>query len=378
MKPTVLIYRSELLPGSETFVAAQAHALRRFAPCFAGLHRIPTGIPLDAEETVLLTSHNTLQDKLRRRLFLATAVAPHFVRALRRHHPVLLHAHFAVDAAAALPLHRELRIPLLVTLHGYDATMNDQALRSTIAGRVFLRRRLEVRARARLFICVSEHIHRQALARGVPEDKLRTLPIGVDLNFFVPDPLRSRSLDPIVLFVGRLVEKKGCAHLIRAMAQVQERHANAMLLIVGDGPLLDPLREQARKTLRHCTFLGAQPASVVRDLMYRASVLAAPSIVAASGDTEGLPITLCEAQAIGLPIAAFRGPGVSEAVVENETALLSAPGDERCLAEAISTLVENAELAARLALAGRRRAEQRFSLESQTARLEELYDEALG
>lgn len=378
MKPTVMIYRSDLLPGSETFVASQAHALRRFETCFAGLRRLPTGIPLDPEETVLLTRHNGFQEKLRRRFFLATGMAPHFVRALRRHHPVLLHAHFAVDAAAALPLHRELGIPLIVTLHGYDATMNDQALRSTIAGRIFLRRRAELRSGVRFFVCVSEHIRRQAIARGVAEDKLRLLPIGVDLSFFVPDPLQSKSLDPIVLFVGRLVEKKGCAHLIRAMALVEERHPTAKLLIVGDGPLLDPLREQARAALHHCTFLGTQPPSVVRDLMYRASVLAAPSIVAATGDTEGLPITLCEAQAIGLPIAAFRGPGVSEAVVENETALLSAPGDERCLGEAISTLLENRVLAVRLAHAGRSRAETHFSLETQTTRLEDLYDEVLA
>jgi glycosyltransferase involved in cell wall biosynthesis len=378
VKPTVLIYRSELLPASETFIAAQAHALRRFAPCFAGLQRIRTGLKLDAEETVCFTRHDSLSDKLRRRLFLLTGAAPHFVRALERRRAVLLHAHFAVDAAVALPIHKQLRMPLIVTLHGYDATMNDEALRRTAAGRVFLRRRGELRTRARFFVCVSEHIRQQALARGVSEDKLRTLPIGVDLNYFAPDPLRSRSLDPIVLFVGRLVEKKGCAHLIRAMAAVEEHHPTAKLLIVGDGPLLDPLREQARATLRSCTFLGSQPASVVRDLMYRARVLAAPSIVAASGDTEGLPINLCEAQAIGLPIAAFRGPGVSEAVVENETALLAAPGDEPCLAEAISTLLDNSELASRLAAAGRRRAETHFSLATQTARLEDLYTEALG
>jgi glycosyltransferase involved in cell wall biosynthesis len=255
--------------------------------------------------------------------------------------------------------------------------MSDQALRSTVAGRVFLRRKDELRSRARLFICVSEHIRRQALERGVPESKLRTLSIGVDLNYFFPDPLRARDLDPIVLFVGRLVEKKGCDRLIRAMSLVEARHPAARLLIVGDGPLLDPLRAQARESLRNCTFLGSQPPSVVRDLMYRSSVLAAPSIVAASGDTEGLPINLCEAQAVGLPVAGFQGPGVSEAVVENVTALLVPPGDEPALAEAIYRLLTDACLSKHLAAAGRRRAEQHFNLETQTARLEDLYNEVL-
>ncbi len=381
MNPTVLIYRTELLPPSETFVAAQAHALRHFTPCFAGLRAVPGGLRLDDCETVLLTRHDNFGDKVRRHFFLASGIAPHFVRALQRRHPALLHAHFAVDGAAALPLEKALGVPLIVTLHGYDATSTDKALHRDAPGRVYLRRRTELRKRARFFICVSEHIRRQALERGVPEAKLRTLRIGVDLNLFAPDPLRSRPqnpLDPIILFVGRLMEKKGCAHLIRAMALLQERHRTARLLIVGDGPLLDPLRIQARQTLRHCTFLGAQPPRVVVDLMHRAHVLAAPSIVASSGDTEGLPINLCEAQAIGLPIAGFRGPGVCEAVAESETALLVAPGDERALADAISELLRDPCLTHRLAAAGRRRAESLFSLETQTARLEELYAEALG
>jgi colanic acid/amylovoran biosynthesis glycosyltransferase len=378
MKPTVLLYRSEILPVSETFIAAQAHALRSFAPLFTGLRHLDHGLQLDREEMLVLTRGRTLRDCLRRRIFLETGIAPHFLHALQLHHPVLLHAHFAVDAAVALPIHRDLRLPLVVTLHGYDATMSDEALRHTAAGRVYLRRKAQLRAHASVFLCVADHIRRRALERGVPENKLRTLPIGVDLNLFAPDPLRSRSRDPIVLFVGRLVEKKGCAHLIRAMAAVRERHPAARLLIVGDGPLLDPLRAQAAASTAAITFLGAQPPAVVRDLMHRAGVLAFPSIVASTGDTEGLPIVLCEAQAIGLPIAAFRGPGVEEAVVGDETALLVSSGDDRALAGAISAILDNSDLAARLAAAGRFRAELHFSLATQTARLEDLYAELLA
>jgi glycosyltransferase involved in cell wall biosynthesis len=378
VNPTVLIFRADLLPPSETFIAAQAHALRRHTPIFTGLRRRPTGFELDPADVVSLTHHNTLADKLRRRAFLHTGIAPQFLRKLALTHPALIHAHFAVDAAAALPIRKHFNLPLLVTLHGYDTTMSDAALRTTIAGRIFLRRRQELRERASLFLCVSDHIRRQALAKGVPEAKLRILRIGVDLDLFAPDPCYSRSPDPIVLFIGRLVEKKGCTHLLRAMAIVEQRHPDAKLLIVGDGPLLEPLRTQAREMLHCCTFLGPQPPSVVRDLMHRASVLAAPSIVALNGDTEGLPIVLCEAQAIGLPIVAFRGPGVNEAVLEGETALLSPPEDDTALAENISAILRDSELGATLAAAGRRRAETQFSLTAQTAQLERLYDEVLA
>lgn len=387
MNPTVLIFRADLLPPSETFIAAQARALRRFSRCFAGLRLEPCGLPLDPCETVVLTTNDGLANKLRRRLFMESGVsAPDFLRALERRRPVLLHAHFAVDAALALPLHKQLNLPLLVTLHGYDITCVPQSLRHFAAGRVFLRRRPELIERARYFVCVSEHIRRQALECGFPEEKLRTLPIGVDLDFFRPDPLRSRSRDRIVLFVGRLVEKKGCSHLIRAMSFVQKRHPKAKLAIIGDGPLMEELHLQARAELggnngqhgSRYVFLGSQPPNVVRDVMYRASVLAAPSIVARTGDTEGLPINLCEAQAIGLPIVAFRGPGVAEAIVENETALLADPDRDAELAQAICTVLDDSALAARLGEAGRCRAEEHFSLAAQTARLEELYTEALG
>lgn len=377
MTSTVLIFRADLLPSSETFIPSQAHALRRYTPCFAGLRRVPAGLEFDSCETVLLAPGRSLSHRFRRRLFLETGLAPHFLHTLELHRPALIHAHFAVDAAAALPIRQHLGIPMLVTLHGYDATSTDQAHRRTPAGRVFLRRKAELLAQASLFLCVSEHIRVQAIAHGFPASKLRTLPIGVDLNLFAPDPLRSRAHDPIVLFVGRLVEKKGCDHLIRAMALVQQRHPTAKLLIVGDGPLLDTLRAQARSTLRHCTFLGPQPSSVVRDLMHRARVLAATSIVAASGDTEGLPIVLCEAQAIGLPVAAFEGPGVSEAVAAGETALLSPSGDHAALAASISAILDDPALAARLAAQGRSRAETLFNLAAQTARLENIYDELL-
>lgn len=377
VNPAILIYRSELLPTSETFIDAQAHALRRYKPVFAGLRRIHTALEIDPEETVVLSHGNGPRDKLRRRLFLEAGIAPNFLRKLALQNPALLHAHFAVDAAAALPIQQHLGVPLIVTLHGYDATSTDDALRAAVAGRIYLRRRELLFERAGIFLCVSEHIRAQALAHGFPESKLRTLRIGVDVDLFAPDPLRSRSRDPIILFIGRLVEKKGCSHLLRAMRLIGGRFPSAKLLIVGDGPLLERLRGEARRTLRNCTFLGPQPQCVIRDLMHRASVLAAPSIVAASGDTEGLPIVLCEAQAMGLPIAGFEGPGVSEAVVNEETALLAPSGDEPALAERIASILGDPELAASLAAAGRRRAVACFSLTRQTAQLERIYDEVL-
>ena len=102
----ILVFRSELLPPSETFVTAQARALRLFSPFFAGLRRVPGGLPIDGDKVITLSSRDTLADRLHRRFFMSTGFAPRFARALRDETPALIHAHFAVDAAVIAPPQR--------------------------------------------------------------------------------------------------------------------------------------------------------------------------------------------------------------------------------------------------------------------------------
>jgi glycosyltransferase involved in cell wall biosynthesis len=276
----------------------------------------------------------------------------------------------------ALLLQRRLRIPLIVTLHGYDVTSSDESLRTTAAGRAYVARREELWKRAHLFVCVSEHIRQKALERGFPEHKLWVHRIGIDLGGCTPAPLRNR--EPVVLFVGRLVEKKGCIHLIRAMARVNAKLPGTRLVVIGDGPLRGELEREARERLQSAAFLGTRPIAEVRSWMQRARMLVAPSVVAKNGDAEGLPTVLCEAQAMGLPVVAFRGPGVDEAVVDGDTALLVNPLDEEGLGAAILRLSQDAFLQARLRAAGRRHAEEYFDLRRQTELLEDKYDEVLS
>ena len=375
---TVLIFRSELLPLSETFIFNQMRAMRSFDPVLTGLRLIPNSIDLNQRQTISIAGcRNTLRDGLRRRLFCEFRHDPGFLRRVAKTNPALLHSHFAVDACLSLPLSAHLGVPLIVTLHGYDVTRHDAHFRRTAPGRIYLRRRRELWTRASLFVCVSDYIRRKAIERGFPEGKLWRHPIGVDLEVFQPCPLQSCG-PARVLFVGRLVENKGCVHLIRAMALVQEQLPEAELLIVGDGPLRASLEAEARGQVRRYRFAGMRPHDEVRRAMHQASVLVMPSIETASGDSEGLGMVMCEAQAIGLPGIAFRGTGVEEALANGESGLLVNPGDEPALAEAILRVLNDAGLRSRLALAGRRNAEERFDLHKQTALLEEKYREVLS
>ena len=370
----VLIYRTELLAASETFIAGQTASLKRYLPWFAGLKREPAGLPLDPDRVLALTTRNGLWDKLFRRTYLRAGLAPSFHRRLCSIQPALVHAHFATDGASALTLLEHLPVPLVVTLHGYDVTADDDTLRETSHGRAYLRRRIALLRRTALFLCVSEHIRQRALERGFPSEKLSVLPIGIELTRVDPTEKRQQ----IVLFVGRMMEKKGCIHLIRAMERVEARMPETRLLVIGDGLLRKDLEQEAKSRLRNADFLGMRPPSEVRQWMQRARVLAAPSIVARNGDSEGLPTVLCEAQAMGLPIVSFRGPGVNEAVVADETALLVSAGDEQALGEAIVRLLSDEALQARLSDAGQMRAADFFDIRNQTALLEEKYDEVVS
>lgn len=373
--PRVLYFRSELLPMSETFIAAQAGALRRFEPWFAGLKRVSQGLPLDRNRVIVATESSSLRGKLARRAFLRCGYAPEFMRQLEIIEPNLIHAHFAIDACAALTLQKRLRVPMLVTLHGYDVTSEDRAFRGSAVGRLFLRKREAMWEEARVFVCVSPWIREKALERGFPAEKLWVHPIGIDVDLFRPDE-GAPERGPLVLFVGRLVEKKGCAYLLRAMRTVEGRMPEARLVVAGDGPLRCALQAEARTMLRQCHFMGAASAEEVRRWMRRAAVVAVPSVTAATGDAEGLCLVACEAQAMGVPVVAFRGPGIS--VVDGETGLLVAERDCDALADSILTLLRDPEVGKRMGAAGRQRVEQEFKLQKQTGILEQKYDEVLG
>lgn len=368
----VLLFRSELLPVSETFIAAQARALRRCEPWFAGLKRVGGGLTLDEARVIVATKSDSLPGKVARRAYLRTGFAPGFLRRVEAVGAGLVHAHFAVDACAALAVRRRLKVPMVVTLHGYDVTSEDAALRGSSAGRAYLRGRRALWDEARLFVCVSEWIRQKALEHGFPEEKLWVHPIGIDVEAFRPV---ARAKEPLVLFVGRLVEKKGCGYLLRAMRSVEEQMPEARLVVVGDGPLREALEAQA-VGLRRCCFVGAASAEEVRAWMRRAAVVAVPSVVAATGDAEGMCLVALEAQAMGVPVVAFRGPGIE--VVDGETGLLVRERDENALADALVAVLRYESVAARMGAAGRARVERQFDLRKQTAVLEEKYDEVLG
>ena len=361
-RPAVVIYRAPLFNASETFVRAHVEALTRYRPLLAGLE--DKGHVPPALRDALFVPRGAFA-RTAARLGATGALA----RRLRAEHPRLVHAHFGPDGLAALPLARRLGVPLVVTLHGYDVSRTDARL--WLSGRLSWMRYAAGRARlargAALFLAVSEAVRQAAVARGFPAERTRTHHLGIDLTRFVVG--REREPD-LVLHVGRLVEKKGTAVLLDALARLP----NARLVIVGDGPERGALERQAAPLGPRVRFLGNLPPAEVAQWMQRAALLAAPSVTARDGDAEGLPTVIVEAAACGLPTVATHHSGIPEAIDDGTSGFLVPERDAEALAARIALLLESGERRAQMGAAARAWAEQRFDLAQQTAKLEAIYD----
>jgi glycosyltransferase involved in cell wall biosynthesis len=375
VNPCVAILRHQLFLPSEVFIAEQARALRKFAPLLVG--RVLGGKPAAG-----LAFHVPAGGKLEQLNYVLRRDPRLFLRELAERRPVLIHAHFGVEAVYGMELAERLGVPLVTTFHGFDATLKpSELLRSRKPTWIhYLLKRAELKRRGALFIGVSSFILAQLERLGFPAERTRLHYIGVDSAAFESGAVAAESPGaPIVLHVARLVEKKGTAYLLEAFARIAAKHPDAELVVIGAGPLKNAL---ARRTAElrvdaRVRWLGATTHAEVAQWLRRAAVFCLPSCTARNGDAEGLGLALLEAAASGVPVVATRHGGIPEAVQDGATGYLVPERDAGALADALDTLLSSAELRRRLGDAARRFARSRFDLQNQTRGLEQLYEGVL-
>jgi colanic acid/amylovoran biosynthesis glycosyltransferase len=374
----IIVFREDLLPVTETFIESQVGALVKYSASFVGLKRHDGGLLLNAP-VITLTGSTGRLGSLAAALYRRVPLNPDFHRRSRRVAPDLIHAHFAVDAVYALSLQRVLRVPLVVTLHGYDVTAGDARFAATSVGRIFLKRRNKLSERTARFICVSDAIRQHAIRAGFPQEKLVVHYTGVDCNQFTP--LEPDMRDPgLVVFIGRLVEKKGCEYLLRAIGMMRTHsHLNtpARLIIIGDGPLRTNLEALSRVLNLDAQFLGAQPSEVVRKWIGKARVLCNPSVTAADGDSEGFGMVFAEAQSMGTPVVSSHHGGIPEAVCDGKTGLLAPERDVTTLATHLHRFLTDDAFWQSCSVRATAWVRQRFDLHKQTRQLENIYEEVV-
>jgi glycosyltransferase involved in cell wall biosynthesis len=229
----------------------------------------------------------------------------------------------------------------------------------------------KARAADRIVACNSAAAERASeLADPADRPKIALVPHGLPLDAY---PFRSEppAGEPLVLGVGRLVEKKGFVFLVRAVAQLRRRVPEVRCWLVGDGPEREALsREIAALGLGDAVELkGWLSHDEVGAAYERASALVVPSVVARDGDIDGLPNVVVEAAAMGVPIVATSVGGIGDLVRHGETGLVARPGESEELGEKITTALTDPEGAMARARRAREEVEARFDQQRTTAQL---------
>ena len=379
-RPLVLVFRTRLLPLSETFIRNQVLALRRWRAMLIGLQYVG-GLELSQLHCQLLSSckMRPFPSVVRAVLRELNLPPPGVRRYLQDLRPALAHVHFGTDLVALWPMLNRLQVPIITTLHGYDINIHPTFWRrGWRASRRYPQRLLAISRDSRVqFIAVSEAIKERAIEFGLPADRVAVRYIGVDTRQFAPagKPIGARPRR--ILFVGRMVEKKCPTILIHAFDEVRQHVPDAELVMIGDGPLLESCRLLAASLRAPVQFLGAVRHSQVQQELDQARVFCLPSITAANGDAEGLGIAIVEAQAAGVPVVTSSRGGAGEAIEHGVTGYGFPESDRDALSAALTRVLRDDGVATDMSAAARVRACSMFDLHQCTSLLESLYDQSV-
>ena len=226
-----------MIPGSQTFVRDHVRNIRDFDPILIGVRKVD-GLALDGLETAVLPP-----SRVRRGILWVFGRSPFLDQIVLNRDVVAIHAHFADAGMRIARYARRRKLPLIITLHGADVL---RLRREPILGRMFnayLRR--EMMRSATLFLAVSDFIKQAALKGGYPASRIRRQALGIPLLSDRTSGIdRSGNTVPKILFVGRMVEKKGLTYLLQACRLLVDAGCRFNLTIIGDGPLLQHHREE--------------------------------------------------------------------------------------------------------------------------------------
>lgn len=243
----------------------------------------------------------------------------HGWRIIRGQNTAVIHAHWLIPQGLAAVILRRLpgcRIPFVITSHGADLF--------SLRGRIPQWLKRVVMRDAGIVTVVSEAMRERAKEICPGAGDVRVRPMGVDLRHqFAPDTKTPRSEDEL-LFVGRLVEKKGLCYLLDAMPSVLARRPGTHLSVAGFGPEEATLKDQARALGidDHVNFLGPVTQADLPELYRRSAALVAPFVETESGDQEGLGLVVVEAAGCECPVLAGDVPAVRDVLGHTPTNLV--------------------------------------------------------
>jgi colanic acid/amylovoran biosynthesis glycosyltransferase len=366
--PGVLIYAPHLLPAGQHYVREHALRLQRYRPALAGRRRVAgTSIADLPNFTLGLASTG-----FREFHFLLTGNDRELSSFVRRHKIKLIHAHFGPGGVEIMPLASHLRIPLVVTFHGWDVKLGNENARTSAYERLYRWRLPRLFQQTSAVVCVSHAWRDRLITLGCPPEKVHTNYLGVDSNFF--DGVRGEFDPSAIVYVGRLIFRKGVHTLLEALRELRRRQIPAHLTVVGDGPERPRLQQFVIDHNLPVRFLGPKTLHEIRELLRGAAVLCAPSTTVGDVSPEALGLVLLEAQAMSVPVVATRNGGMPETLLHGRTGFVVDPGSGTALANPLATLLSDPALNRSFGQNARAFVCDHFDIARCYHALEDLYD----
>lgn len=363
-RPAVVMWKSVWLPRTETFVASQVASLQRWDPIPMG-SRLEMSALVTGRERILFGSNK--MEVLLRRIFELTRLSRRVENAVKSSGARIIHAHFAHEGYSISRAADHLGLPLVVSLYGSDVTA--LAARRGLKGLVFRARLRKTFGVASQMLAISESIAESAIALGAPRHKVKVHHVGMS----VPAPTDHSPEPDGILFVGRMVEKKGLRHLLSAVDDLPAEIRSVRITVIGDGPLRVELEATAAGLGLNIRFLGFLDQPEMLTQMQRHVLLCAPSITADNGDAEGLPTVLVQAAASGLPVVGYIHGGIPEVVRSEVNGILADEGDIPALGRALRRILSDPALRTRMSIAALEIAAEEFDEKTQGKQLDDLY-----
>ncbi|PCK88388.1 colanic acid biosynthesis glycosyltransferase WcaL [Rhizobium sophoriradicis] len=280
----------------------------------------------------------------------------------------VIHCHFGPAGRVVAHLKRLglIDAPITTVFHGYDLTQYMDGRSPRVYRELF--------EQSDLLIPISDLWRSRLIDLGAPPEKVKTIRLGIDCEAF---GCKARSIVPgekiRLITIGRMTEKKGHRFTIEAFSQLvsRRRDLDLSLDVIGSGPLLDDMRNLAQDLgcADRIHFHGGMAHQEIRRLLGQAHIFVLPSVTAADGDMEGIPVSIMEAMAMGIAVISTQHSGIPELVSHKQSGLLVPESDTEALSSAMEQLIISPHLIQAMGLQGRRIVEEEFNEEKQTRAL---------
>jgi len=284
--------------------------------------------------------------------------------------PDIIHAesHLFLPSLQAVRKAKEMGKPCIVTIHGVFAERGPFVNFLQFAYMRTLG--LEIFKNANRIICLTRTDANEIIKIGCPEKKIRIIPNAVDTEKFKPSKVRR---DDLIVWTGRFVPEKGIEYLIKAAKIVCENIRYCRFLLIGHGPLKQKILKLISKygIERFVDIIGPLARDKIAKILKSATIFAFPSL------REGMPLSVLEAMACGLPVIGSNVPGIKDIIIDGENGILVPPRNPEKLADAILTILNDRTLRQKIGQNARELILKKYSWEVVLDRIMETYYEAL-